>query len=351
MKQTLSVFFLLGIVFAGGFAASAQETQERVIDEVVAQVNDGVITLSRIKRETKAIVDEQVKSGKPREEAQKMVDEKQGELIANLINEELLIQKAKELGLDTQIDATVNERFVQIMKQYNLKSIDALYAEMEKQGADPAEIREIWRKQATRDLVFQREIQQKEYWKPTGKDLRDYFEKHKARFTKPETIGISELFLSFAGRDEKAVRDKAKQLVTQLRAGASWDKIVVENSDRSDVAKTKGKVDKMNVKDLDERFAVPLKGLKAGSYTEPIEIDQTGINILRVDERTEATGESYFDENAVRMAILNERSPAATKEFLATLRKDSYIKIGETYRPIVSPVLFEEERKEKTPSK
>ncbi len=126
---------------------------------------------------------------------------------------------------------------------------------------------------------------------------------------------------------------------------------MVENSDRSDVAKTKGKVDKMNVKDLDERFAVPLKGLKAGSYTEPIEIDQTGINILRVDERTEATGESYFDENAVRMAILNERSPAATKEFLATLRKDSYIKIGETYRPIVSPVLFEEERKEKTPSK
>lgn len=351
MKQIFSTIFVLVTVFVGGLAVSAQETQERVVDEVVAQVNEGVITLSRIKREGKAIVDEQVKSGKTREEAQKSVDEKQGELIANLINEELIIQKAKELGLDSQIDASVNERFVQIMKQYNLKSLDTLYQEMEKQGTDPAEIRDMWRKQATRDTVFQREIQQKEYWKPTGKELRDYFDKNKARFTKPETIAISEMFLSFAGRDVKAVREKAKDLVAQLRGGASWDKLVAENSDRPDAAKTKGKVDKMNVKELDERFSAPLKGLKAGAYSDPVEVDEIGINILRVDERTEASSESFFDENAVRLAILAERGPTATKEFMASLRKNSYIKIGEAYRPIVSPLLFAEDRKDKTPAK
>ncbi|NOT47806.1 MAG: hypothetical protein HOP17_08660 [Acidobacteria bacterium] len=351
MKYIYSIFFLLAIVVSAGIAASAQETQERVVDEVVAQVNEGVITLSRIKRESKSIVDEQVKAGKSREEAQKMVDEKQGEMIANLINEELLVQKAKELNLDSQVDGTINERFLQIMKQYNLKSLDQLYKAMEEQGADPTEIREVWRKQAIRDAVLQREVQQKEYWKPNGKELREYFEKNKAKFTKPETISISEIFLSFAGRDENATREKAKQLVAQLRGGADFGKIVAENSDRPEAAKTKGKVDSMNVKDLDEKFATALKDVKAGGYSDPIQIDEVGINILRVDERTQASSESYFDESAVRMAILAEKAPTATKEFMSTLRQDSYIKIGETYRPLVSPILFAEERKEKAPAK
>ena len=51
------------------------------------------------------------------------------------------------------------------------------------------------------------------------------------------------------------------------------------------------------------------------------------------------------------MAILAERFPAATKEFMTSLRRESYIKIGETYRPLVSPILFADERKETAPAK
>ena len=333
------------------FSTSAQETEEKIVDEVVAQVNEGVITLSRVKREAKNIVDTEVQQGKKREDAQKLVDEKKGELIANLINEELLIQKAKELGLDSEIEADLNQRFLQIMKQYNLKTLDALYQEMEKTGVDPQEIREVWRKQAVRDRVLQKEVQAKVYWGASGKELKDYFEKNKSRFTKPETVSISEIFLSFAGKDEAAVREKAKQLVTQLRGGADFAKLVSENSDRPDAAKTKGKADTLNVKDLDEKFASAVKELKAGGYSDPIEIDQIGINILRVDERSQASSESFFDENAVRLAILSEKAPAEQKKFMTTLRTDSYIKISENYRAEVAPILFAEERKAKPENK
>ena len=350
MRHIYSAFSLFAIILFVSFSAFAQETQERVVDEVVAQVNEGVITLSRIKRESKAIVDTEVQQGKKREEAQKMIDEKQGELIANLINEELLIQKAKELGLDSEIDATLNRKFLEIMKQYNMKSLDALYQEMEKTGVDPQEIREVWRKQATRDLVMQKEVQSKVYWGASGKELKEYFDKNKSRFTKPETVTISEIFLSFAGREEAAVREKAKQLVTQLRAGADFAKLVAENSDRPNAAQTKGKVDTLNVKELDEKFAVAIKGLKAGGYSDAIEVDQIGINILRVDERTQASSDSFFDESQVRLAIMAEKVPEASKKFMSSLREESYIKISESYRPIVAPILFAEERKEK-PSK
>ena len=133
--------------------APAQETQVKVVDEVVAQVNDGVITLSRIKREMKDAVDSLVAQGKSKAEAEKMVNEKQGEMIANLINEELLVQKAKESNLDADIDASVNDRIRQIMKENNIKTVDELYKEMEKQGVDPQELKNNWRKQATRDMV------------------------------------------------------------------------------------------------------------------------------------------------------------------------------------------------------
>lgn len=340
----LSVFTVL----IACVAAAAQETQTRVVDEVVAQVNDGVITLSRIKRETKDIVDTWIKEGKTREEAQKMADEKQGELIASLINEELLIQKAKELGLDKDIEDSLNQRMGQIMKEYNIKTVEALYAEMEKQGIDPKELRETWRKQAVRERVIQREVQSTVYWKPNGKELKDYFEKNKGKFSKPETVSISELFLGFAARDESAVREKAKQIYAQLKTGADFAKLAKENGDPGIVTDGAGKAEKLVVSQLVDKIGVPLKGVKVGDVTAPIEIEQLGIAILRVDERDQASSESVFDENAVRMAILTERMPTEQKKFMSKLRAESYIKISESYRPLVSPILFADERKLKT---
>lgn len=347
MRYISSKFFLLSLLFLLNFAVPGQETQERVVDEVIAQVNEGVITLSRVKRESKEIVDTEVQQGKKREDAQKMVDEKQGELIANLINEELIIQRAKELGLDREIDANLNERFLQIMKQYNLKTLDQLYAEMEKNGVNPQEIRELWRKQATRDIVLQREVRSKAYWGTTAKELKDYYDKNRARFSKPETVSISEIFLSFAGRVEAEVREKAKQLVSQLRAGADFAKIAKENSDPGVVTQGAGKADKLKVNDISELLATKLKGVKVGGITDAFDAEQIGVVILRVDAREQASSESVFDENAVRLAIMTERSPAEQKKFMASLRDDSYIKISDNYRPLVAPILFEEERKEK----
>ena len=344
MRFFASFLFLFAFCVLAIPAVSAQETEERVVDEVVAVVNDGVITLSKIKRETKGIIDERVRSGMKREDAQREIDEKRGEMIANLIHEELLIQKAKELGFDSEIEANVNRRFLDIMKQYNLKTLDQLYQEMEKQGVDPAEIRDIWKKQATRDLVLQKEVQAKLYWGASGKELKDYYEAHKAKFTKPETVTVSEIFLGFAGRDEAAVREKANQLVAQLRAGGDFAKLAKENSDPGVVTQD-GKPEKLKVADLSPMLTGALKDVKVGGYTDPVAADQVGVVILRIDSREKATGESYFDENAVRLAIVSEKASEEQRKFFASLRAESYIKISDTYRPIVAPILFADERK------
>lgn len=339
-----ALFFSFSILVLS-IPAFSQETQTRVIDEVVAQVNDGVITLSRVKREAKNAVAGLIQDGKNAEEAQKLVDEKQGELIAGLINDELLVQKAKEAGID--VEASLNMRFRDIMKQYDLKTVEELYAQMEKSGVDPKQLREDWRKQATRDRVIEKEVQMKVYWEPNGKSLKDYYEKNKAKFTTPETVSFSEIFLGFAGRDEKSVRDKAKQIYDELKAGGNWDKIAKENSDAGVITNGAGKAEKLRVKDIVEVVGKPLTGVKAGDYTAPFDVEQLGVAILRVDERQQASSDSVFDENAVRMAIMNERLPDEQKKFMAKLRESSYIKIADTYRPLVAPILFADERKDK----
>jgi foldase protein PrsA len=221
---------------------------------------------------------------------------------------------------------------------------------MESQGINPQDLRETWRKQAIRDMLIQREVQSKLYWLPTAKDVKDYFDKNQAKFTKPEAVTLSEIFLGFAGRDEAAVREKAKQLVAQLRAGGDFEKFAVENSDKPDVAKTKGKVDTFEVKQLDEKFVKAIAGLNKGGISEPVDIDDIGVTILKVDDRTAASAEAYFDEGKVRLAMLSEKMPTAQKEYIAKLRENAYIKINDAYRPMVSPVLFQDERKEKTGS-
>ena len=339
--------FGLCISLAIGLTAFGQEAETKVVDEVIAVVNDGVITLSQVRREAKNAVDSYVQEGKKREEAQALVDAKQGELIASLINEELLMQRAKEAGFDNDIDAQINQRFASIMKENNLKTIEELYAAMEKTGVNPKDVRENWRKQMVRDQVLQKDLQSKVYWEPSPKQLKEYYEKHKERFTKQETVSFSELFLGFAGRDEAAVRERAKLLYSLLRNGSDFDKIVKDEGDPGQITNGAGKLEKIKVKDLTDKILTPLKFIQVGQYTAPFELDQLGMVILRVDARDAASNDSVFDEAAVRMALLNERMPDEQKKYMSKLRDESYIKINDAYRPIVSPFLSTGDRKEK----
>jgi peptidyl-prolyl cis-trans isomerase SurA len=348
MKHINSAIFLIAFLFLTSISAFAQESELKVVDEVVAQVNDGVITLSRVKREMNTVIESMIAEGKTREEATAAVEAKQGELIANIINEELLLQKGKELGVEADADSSVNQRMVEIMRQQNIKSLEALYETMQKQGVDPQQIRDNWRRQFIKDLVMQREVDGKTYWSWSSKDIKAYYEKNKAKFTKPETVSLSEIFLSFAGRDENAVRDKAKILVTQLRGGADFAKTAIENSDRQDVKTTNGSVGVISIpqlKELNEKFVTAITATKVGGVSEPVETVE-GIEIFRVDERKEASKDAFFDEAEVRKSMTYEVIPAERKKYLVGLRGESYIKVNDTYRPLVSPILSAETKPE-----
>ena len=114
---SIFVFAILALVPSSTFA---QEGELQVVDEVIAQINDDVITLSMLKRESKERIDALKQSGMSEQEATAEVSKRQAELIATLVNEALLLQKGKELDLSNEVEAEVNRRMLEVAKEQGI---------------------------------------------------------------------------------------------------------------------------------------------------------------------------------------------------------------------------------------
>ena len=336
-------------------AAFAQEGEPLVVDEVIAQVDNDVITLSMVRREMKDLVESQKQQGVPEQKATEEVARHQSEIIASLVDEQLLMQKGKELEYTNDVEAEVNRRMLDAAKQHGIKTINDLDEALKQAGLDPVGIRQTLRSEIMKQMVFTREVDSKIYYNTPMDEVKRYYEAHKDKFRKPESVTLSEIWLSLAGKPEAEVKAKAMQLVQQARGGADFKALAAANSERMQdgqpvAPKTGGLVGTFQVPDLRADIAAALKNVPAGGITDPVRTDEAYI-IFRVDARTAASDVSSFNENQVREAITNERSEKERQNYLDNLRKKAYIKIATPYREAVEPLLNLNKSPEKKASK
>ena len=323
--------------------AVAQEGEVQVVDEVIAQVNEDIITLSMLKRETKERIEALKQGGTPEQKAQEEVTKRQAELIATLINEQLLLQKGKELDLATEVEAEVNRRMLDVAKEQGITTIERLEAAMRESGVDPVATRQTLRTELMKQAVIQQEVDRRLFFNLSMDELKKYFEAHKDKFVTPENVTLSEIYLSFAGKNEADVKARALELIAQLRAGADFGAVAAANSERELNGKriapeNKGKVGTFQMPNLREEIANAVRNIKVGGIAEPLRSND-GYQILRVDERTAASTTATFNENQVREAITIERSPQERENYMQSLRNDAYVKVSDSYRDAVMPLL------------
>jgi peptidyl-prolyl cis-trans isomerase SurA len=316
--------------------ARAQEGEPVVVDEVIAQVNDGIVTLSQLKSEMKERVDTLKQNGMSEPQAIAEVEKKKPELIAILINEQLLLQKGKELDFTQRVEDEVNKRMLQVATENHIKTIDQLCEAMKQSGLSCEQARATMRTEIMKQAVLEAEVDSKLFYSWRDDDLHKYFEAHKDKFVKPESVDLSEIFLSLAGKPEADVKAHAEQLVTQLRGGADFGTLAAAYSERS--AQTKGKIGLFNVPDLRADIAAAIKNVKAGGVSDPLKTDE-GYQILRVDARNAGSNAATFAENQVRGAMTEEHIDKAREDYLQNLRNDGYINISANYKGAVEPFL------------
>jgi peptidyl-prolyl cis-trans isomerase SurA len=337
-KLIIATLLLTAFVVSPSLA-QAQEGEPVVVDEVIAQVNDGVVTLSQLKREMKERVETLKQNGMTEQQANAEVEKRKAELIATLVNEQLLLQKGKELDMTDRVEAEVNKRMLDVGKENGITSIEKLDEAMRQAKLDPAAIRATMRIEIMKQAVLESEVDSKLFFSYSQDELQKYFEAHRTIFLKPESIELSEIFLGLAGKQEPDVKAQAAKLVAQLRAGADFCTLAATYTERPATGGQKPcKVGLFQVPDLRPDIAGAVKNVNPGGVSEPLKTDE-GYQILRVDSRTAGSNTPTFNENNVREAITRERSPKAREDYLQDLRNDGYVKIAEGYRADVEPLL------------
>jgi parvulin-like peptidyl-prolyl isomerase len=333
----------LAILAATPARVFAQEGEMQVVDEVIAQINDDVITLSMLKRETKERIEALKSNGMTEQQATEEVSKRQAELIATLINESLLLQKGKELDLANDVEAEVNRRMLEIANGQGINSIEKLYEAMRQSGLNPEDVRRTMRSEMMKQAVLQQEVDRRVYLGFSTDEVKKYYDAHPDKFRKPESVTLSEIYLSTKGKDDAAVKARAVELVTQLRAGADFKAIAAANSEREKNGKRTapedfGRVGEFDVPSLREDLMASLKDVKAGGVADPIQL-QDGYQIIRVDQRTPAGNAPVFNDNRVREAMLMERQAKERETYLQNLRNEAFIKVTDAYRAGVDPLL------------
>ena len=325
----------------------------QLVEEIIARVNNQIITRSEFNRNKDQLRDE-IKTQDPNN-ADKIYAEREKDVLRDLIDQQLLIEKGKDLGITADTDLV--KQLDQMRKEMKLTSIDDLEKEAEKQGVSWEDFKQQQRNRIITQKVMGQEVGG--HLSISKEEEQKFYDDHKNDMQHPEFIRLSEILVTPKAaaptpapnadpnaaaqppQDEaakqaadaaalSAAEAKAQDLLKQLKDGASFDEIAKKHSDGPSAADggalgtfERGKL----AKELEDRtFA-----MKAGEITDVIRVKQ-GYAILKVDEH-EAAGVPPLKDALPRIqdALYYQKLQPALRIYLTKLREDAYIDIKPGY--------------------
>jgi len=316
MKKWLSALASL-IVLAGAAAPAVRAA--RIVDRIIARVNNEIIT-QRMYEQEKQKLRQQLTQDYSGPEFEVQLREQNKNLLRDLIDQALMVQKAKDLDISVETD--VVKKLDEIRKQSNLDTLEDLQKEVEKQGM----LWEDFKDQIRRNLLM-REVIGHEVGSRimlSREEARKYYEDHKKEFESPGMLHLAEILVS----TEKYKPDEAKKRVddalSELKAGARFADVAKKYSD-GQATDQGGDIGFMKTGTVAPSIAATIDKLDINENTGPIET-KAGYLILKVLERF-SPGIPKFEEveQRVNESLYNRKMQPRLREYLAELRKESYI--------------------------
>lgn len=308
------------------------------VEEIIARVNDRVISRSDYDRAMKELDQEIRQHGGSMQET----SEAHKDLLRNLIDQQLWLSKGKELNITGETDLV--KRLDEIRKQYNLETLEDLEKAAKEQGVSyedfKANIRNgIITQEVMRDQVGRR-IQM------TAGEAQRYFEQHKQEYAQPESVHLAEILVSIGAPvpsvtekgafmpddPEKlaAAKAKADDIEAKLRAGGDFTQLARSFSDGT-TASQGGDLGQFKRGSLAKVLEDKTFALKTGQFTEPIRTKQ-GYVILKVVQHVPGGVPEYKDvEQDVEQSYYMSKMEPALRDYLTKLREEAFIDIKPGY--------------------
>jgi len=311
----------LTIVQFGGLTLSLSAA--KVVDRIIARVNNEIVTQRQFEREKEQIRSElaQHYSG-PELDAQ--VREQAQNLLRDLIDQSLMVEKAKDLDINVETD--VVKRLDEIRQNLKLATIQDLEKEVESQGLVWEDFQDNIRRKLLMREVISREVRVT----VTREEARKYFQAHQQEFASPGGVHLAEILISNAKHKPEEVEQRAKEALGEIKAGQRWAEVTKKYSD-ADTAKEGGDIGFFKNGTLAPAIEDAVKKLDVGETTDLIKT-KDGYIIIKMLERF-SPGVPKFEEVEQRVdeVLYNEKMQPALRQYLVTLRKESYIFLAPGY--------------------
>jgi peptidyl-prolyl cis-trans isomerase SurA len=297
----------------------------KIVERIIARVNAEIITQRMFEREREKLRAQlaQEHSG---DELEAQVREQNKNLLRDLIDRSLMVQKAKDL--DLTVDTEVVKRLDDVRKNAGLASLESLQQEVEKQGM----VWEDFKDEIRRNLLM-REVIGHEVGRTvvvSRAESRKYFDEHKAQFESPGGVHLAEILVSKEKRTPEEADQRAKAALAEIKAGARFADVAKKYSDDPSAAEG-GDVGFFRIGTLAATISEAISKLDVNDTSDAIETSH-GPMIVKVLEKLRP-GIPAFEEVEPRVneVLYDQKMQPALRQYLTTLRKESYIYLAPGY--------------------
>jgi peptidyl-prolyl cis-trans isomerase SurA len=318
---------------AASAAASASPTEGAVVEEIVARVNNEVITRSEFEH-SKASAEEDAKADCNNrctpEQLNAVIEDHRKNALRDLIDQSLLVQRAKDMGISVEPD--VIKQLDAIRIENKLPSMEALEEAVSKSGLNWEDFKNNIRNGLLTKKVIGSEVSS--HINVSKEEIQKYYDEHKSEFIRPEQVALRSIEVNTAGKDETEVAELKKKADTALKRiqdGEDFGEIAKRYSDGA-TAKQGGYLGMYKRGELSKDLEDTVFKMKRNDLTPIIETKQ-GFLIMQVMEHYDEGEQSLGKvENEINEKLMSQRMEPALREYLKTLREESYVVIKPGYQ-------------------
>jgi peptidyl-prolyl cis-trans isomerase SurA len=337
MAKKLRLLPVVFLLLAGGLHA------DNIVDEIVARVNDSIITHADVQKGAQQAQDE-LKERFPSDWQGKWT-ERQKDVLRDLIDRQLLLDKGKSLGITGETETV--KRLNEMRQQMGLGSMEDLEKAARQQGISFEDFKEQTRENIVTEKVIGQEVGAYISDHISEDEIQKWYNDHEKDLAIPESVKLAEILVSTQsvkpgdeGKGQNvlpedpervaAAQAKANDLLQQLHQGAKFEDLVKQYSEgpKADQGGELGEFKRGEMaKELEEKTF----SLKVGDVSEVIRTRQ-GFIIFKVLEHQQAGVPALKDvSEKIRGVLYLEKLEPRARSFLTKLREQAYIEIHEGF--------------------
>ncbi|HKD86306.1 MAG TPA: peptidylprolyl isomerase [Terriglobales bacterium] len=341
-----SSILLLAVLIATPFLSAQTQaaSDDTVVEEIIARVNNSIITRADLRKAREQLFAE-ARQQQDAATAEQQAKEHEKDLLRDLIDQQLLLQKASDLGISA--DTELVKRLDELRKQMHADSMEDLEKAAQAQGIPWEDFKQNMKNSILTQRVIGQEVGG--HITVSNQEIQQYYDQHKSEMERPEQVRLSEILIATqttaevkTEKGETALPEtpspevvakaqaKANEVYEMLKKGGNFDELAKKYSN-GPTAPVGGDLEYFKRGTLSKELESKVFELQPGQYTEPIRTNQ-GFVILKVTEHPTAGIPAMKDvDKDVQEQIYMTKMQPALRDYLTKLREDAYIDIKPGY--------------------